>query len=141
MADLHSSALAQSYALILTSTCLSALFLAITYAIWVSASDYRPGKRGKLRRSLGPNSATSGKASTTMPDSLQRWIEGESEEWARDEMRAEANRLQSMTEDWGQTEVLLREQYASTDMPPDIAANVAWSQASTNLVDDTQPQE
>lgn len=67
-----------------------------------------------------------------MPASLVEYIDQESEEWAREELRQEAVTIQKIYKDWESTERELKRRYAKFDMSAEEAANRAWQ---------TKPQE
>ena len=69
-----------------------------------------------------------------MSDSLIEYINQESEEWARNEMTSEAQRLMKIYNDWERVEVHLKKQYMMFDVNPEAAAEIAWEQSKEEVV-------
>lgn len=70
-----------------------------------------------------------GDALVGMPDSILAFIDEESEEWARDEVRGEAAQLHKILRDWEKVEVELRKRYTRFSMSSQRAADIAWGSA------------
>jgi len=73
-------------------------------------------------------------AADEMPQSLQAWINAESEPFAREELTQQALALrEELGGNWHHTEELMRELHARDTSTPEAAVGAAWDRAGAHL--------
>lgn len=123
------------YALAISVLLLSITFSAVFATVTAFLLSYLPSaKRWAERRLEGDVAPADQLTAFSMPDSVREYIEMESEEWAREELRQEALQLHKLLEgDWERVERELRKRHGRYDMDPEQAADIAWAGSAARV--------